>query len=132
VAGKLIVESRFPQVKKAAQDTMQRAQKVWSQVGVEEAERLAASQAANRGYDNLDISVEVVQGRGNTLALTPTADSLKWGDDPWWIRFFEYGTVFIPAMPFLRPAASRANKAYGLTVLNDLEKNIRKKASVKR
>jgi len=132
MAKRFLLEQHFPAVKKAASDTMQRAQKVWSQVGVEEGERLASSQGAARGYDNLDISVEVVNPHRNTVALSAEASSTKWGDDPWFLRFFEYGTVYIPAMPFLRPASRRANKAYVLTVVNDLEANIRRKASVRK
>ena len=51
---------------------------------------------------------------------------------PFFLRFFEFGSANIPAMPFLRPAARKANKVFVDYMGEELDGKIRRKARVRR
>ncbi len=125
------IQSNFPAVKKAGWETVQEARELWMEVGQETAQDKADSQAATRGY-NLSIGIGKERIGHQSARIFATGHSEKWGDDPWWTRFFEYGTVGIAPMPFIRPAARKANKAFVVAMGAHLEGKIRRKASVRR
>lgn len=126
MANKMTIESHFKAVREAAYETVQEARQVWMEVGQETAQGKVDSQAATRGY-NLSIGIGKEAIGFQSARIFTTVHSEKWGDDPWWTRFFEYGTASIPAMPFIRPGARKANKAF-LAVMGDrLEGKIRRR-----
>jgi HK97 gp10 family phage protein len=122
----MTIRSEFPAAKKAVWETVQEAREVWLEVGAQEAESKANSQAATRGYA-LQVGVDKERLGFQSARISAVTHTQKWGDDPWLLRFFEYGTVFIPAMPFMRPAARKANKAFLVKMGKDMEGKIRRK-----
>lgn len=127
----MTIQSNFPAVKRAAWETVQEARELWLEVGQETAQDKVDSQASTRGY-NLSIGIGKERLGFQSARIFTTAHSEKWGDDPWWTRFYEYGTVYIPAMPFIRPAARKANKAFVAKMGAQLEGKIRRKAAVRK
>lgn len=120
------IESSFPAVKKAGWETVQEAREVWLGVAQETAQAKVNDQAATRGYE-LQVGIEKDRIGQQSARIFTTAHSSKWGNDPWFLRFFEYGSVQIPAMPFMRPAGRKANKAFVAAMGSHLEGNIRKR-----
>jgi hypothetical protein len=125
------IRSEFPAVKKAAYETVREARTVWLSVAKETAEAKAADQAATRGYA-LQVGIKPELLGHQSARIIAVTHTKRWGDDPWILRLFEYGTVFIKAMPFIRPAARKANKAFVATMDGKLEGKIRRKAAVRR
>jgi hypothetical protein len=125
------IESSFPAVKKAGWETVQEAREVWLEVAEETAESRAESQGASRGYE-LQVGIGKERLGHQSARIFPVTHSSKWGDDPWFLRFFEYGSVQIPAMPFMRPAARKANKAFVAEMGDKLEGNIRRRTGRRR
>ena len=129
MAGKsrITIESKFHAVSKAGWETVAEAREVWLETGQSEAEQKVESQAATRGY-NLSIGIGKERIGHQSARIFTVAHSEKWGDDAWWTRFFEYGTVSIQPMPFIRPAARKANKAFLAVMGSQLEGKIRRKS----
>jgi hypothetical protein len=125
------IRSEFPAVKRAGWETVQASREIWKQTAKQIAEEKAESQGATRGYA-LQVGVESENIGHQSARIFPVTHTSKWGDDPWFLKFFEYGTTFIPAMPFMRPASRKANKAFVLAMGSQLEGRIRRKASVRR
>jgi hypothetical protein len=123
---RMTIQSDFPAVKKAGWETVQEAREVWLEVGQETADHKANDQAASRGYE-LQVGIEKERLGHQSARIFAATHSSKWGTDPWFLRFFEYGSVQIPAMPFMRPAARKANKAFVARMGSTLEGNIRKR-----
>jgi HK97 gp10 family phage protein len=118
------MRSEFPAVKKAAWETVQEAREEWKKEGKKVAEAKAQDAAATRGYA-LQIGVDVEDLGHQSARFFAVTHSEKWGDDPWFLRFFEYGTVHIQAMPFIRPARRKANKKFIEVMGDQLEGKIR-------
>ena len=94
------VESRFPAVKRAAWETVQSARALALDAGEEVANRKVEKVNDERGY-NLPkdtIGQEKIGFQSGKVFIG--------GKDEFWWRFFEYGTVHIPASPMIRPASS--------------------------
>ncbi len=128
MAGKpYVLASQFPAVKKAAWETVKEAREVWLDTAKETAQNKVSDQAATRGYD-LQVGIEKEYLGHQSARIFAATHSSRWGDDPWFLRFFEYGNVNIPAMPFMRPAQRKANKAFKEVMGDKLEGNIRKRA----
>ena len=121
------IRYEFKDVKKAGWETVQEAREVWLNSGAQEAEQRASNQAATRGY-NLQVGIDKERLGFQSARISAVTHTQKWGDDPWILRFFEYGTVQIPAMPFMRPAARKANKLFVAYMGRALEGNIRRKS----
>lgn len=121
------IESSFPAVKRAGWETVTKARETWLEVGAETAEKRANDQAASRGYE-LQVGVDKERIGHQSARISAVTHTSRWGDDPWLLRFFEYGTVHIAAMPFMRPAARKANKAFVAEMGDELEGNIRKRS----
>lgn len=121
------IESSFPAVKKAGWETVQQAREVWMDVAKETAQAKVSDQAATRGYE-LQVGIEAERIGFQSARIFPATYTSKWGDDPWFLRLFEYGAVHIPAMPFMRPGARKGNKAFRDYMGDQLEGNIRKRA----
>jgi hypothetical protein len=125
------IESNFPAVKRAGWESVQEAREVWLELGASEAESKAESQASTRGYA-LQVGIDKERIGHQSARISAFTHTERWGDDPWILRFFEYGTVNIRPMPFMRPAARKANKAFVAHLGTHLEGKIRRKASVRR
>lgn len=124
------VESRFHAAGKATRELAVRNREIWLDVGAETMEKRASDQAASRGYA-LQVGIDKERVGFQSARLTPVTHSEKWGDDPWFLRFFEFGTVHIGAMPFVRPGARKANKAYIAAWGKDWEGWVRRRARVR-
>jgi hypothetical protein len=123
---KLTIRHEFPAVKKAAHELVQQAREVWLETSAEEAERKAQSQAATRGYA-LQVGIDKERLGFQSARISAVTHSERHGDDPFFLRFFEYGTVFIQAMPFIRPGARKGNKAFLAIMGTQLEGKIRRR-----
>jgi hypothetical protein len=125
------IQSNFPAVKRAGWETVQEAREVWLETAQSTAEQKVENQAATRGYA-LQVGIGKERIGFQSARIFTTAHSERWGDDPFYLRFFEYGSAQIPAMPFIRPAARKANKAFVGAMGSMLEGKIRRKAGVRR
>ena len=121
----MVLEYRFDAAKRAAWETVQEAREVWLNSAASEAESRAANQAATRGYA-LQVGIDKERLGFQSARITAATHTERWGDDPWFLRFFEWGTVHIPAMPFIRPAARKANKLFVTYMGAGLEGKIRR------
>jgi HK97 gp10 family phage protein len=124
---RIVLRSEFPAVKEAAWETVQKAREEWLDVAARTAEEKAQSGAATHGYGGLQIGIEKEKIGHQSARIWPVTHSTKWGDDPWFLRFFEYGAVHITAMPFMRPAERKAKKAFLEVMGDDLEGTIRRR-----
>lgn len=116
------IESRFPAVKKAAHELANHARDVWKDVGEDTAEKYLERIDDTRGYElPIDIQSERVGFQ-----------SARFFYDPFYGRWFEYGTVRLPASPFMRPASRKARKAYVALMADDFEGWIRQRAGMRR
>ena len=119
------VESRFPAVKRAAYETVQLARMLALDAGEEVAHRKVEKLNDERGY-NLpedNIGQEKVGFQSGRVYIG--------GDDEFYWRFFEYGTVHITAFPMIRPAGKAMNTVYQATIIGNLGKEIERRAKVK-
>ena len=128
---RIIIESNFPAAKKVGWETVQEARELWKHTGSQSAEEKVMKDSATRGYA-LQVGVGSENVGHQSARFFPVTFSSRWGSDPWFLRFFEYGTVFIKAMPFVRPAARKADKAFVAAMGNRLEGTIRRRASVRK
>jgi len=122
-----VIQNNFPAVKEAAHELVQEARLAWIETGKQVSNKRFQNGAATRGY--------ALQGviEGETIGFQSAriyivGHSEKWGDDPWFFRFFEYGTVYITAMPFIRPGARAANKVFMAMMGTQLDRKIRMKS----
>ena len=120
------ITAEFKAVKEAGWEAVQEAREMWLEIGQETAESQAARKASTHGYA-LQVGVDKERLGFQSARIAAVTHTSKWGDDPWILRFFEYGTAFIPAMPFMRPAAAKANKAFVAHLGKNLEGKIRRK-----
>ena len=125
------IEGSFKAVKEAGWETAREAREIWLRTAEETAQHKVSDQAASRGYE-LQVGIEGERLGHQSARVFADTHSSKWGNDPWFLRFFEYGSVTIPAMPFMRPAARKANKAFVAAMGDHLEGNIRKRSRVRR
>jgi len=128
---KVTIRSNFPAVKRAGWESVQEARELWIREGKTTAESKAMNDAATRGYA-LQVGVEGERIGFQSARIFPVTHSRLWGDDPWFLRFFEFGTVFIKAMPFMRPAARKANKLFVAHLGRNLEGKISRRAGIRR
>lgn len=121
MAPKMKLVSNFPAVKKASHDAIKNARDLAINAAEGEAEKRLERVDDTRGYElPIDIKQEH-QGLGGKIEYAP-----------WYGRFFEYGTVYIPASPFMRPAHRKMRKVFKDTMADDFEGFVRKKARVRR
>ena len=123
------VETHFRPVKEAMYETVQYARQLALSEGKAVANNKLASGTTRRGYEDLGSSLRVENeniGFQSGRIFVET-QSEKWGDDPFWARYFEYGTVHLPAMPFIRPGARAMNKTFLGVMGKDFEGFIRRK-----
>ena len=97
-----VLISRFPAAVAAAHATVRHARDMALNAGEAEAEKRLERIDDTRGYE---LPIDIGQA-------TLGHQSGKIFYDQWYGRFFEYGTVHIPAASFMRPAHRRMRKVF--------------------
>jgi hypothetical protein len=124
LANKTKLISRFPAAKEAAYETVQVARELALAAGKETAIRKVQALNDQRGY-NLpedEIGKENIGFQSGRVFIG--------GSDEFWWRFFEYGTVYIPAFPMIRPAHRVMRKIFLAEMEGTLQKFISRRARV--
>jgi HK97 gp10 family phage protein len=99
---KVRLESRFPAAKAAAHALVRHSRDLALNAGEAEAEKRLERIDDTRGYDlPIDVEQETIGHQSGRIYY-----------EPWYGRFFEYGTVRISAAPFMRPAHRRMRKVF--------------------
>ena len=114
------LESKFPEVKRAGRDATKEAIRLAVNAGEGEAEKRLERVDDTRGYE---LPIDVKSETGD--------DDGKIVYEPFYGKWFEYGTVRIPAAPFMRPAHSKMRKVFKQTMADDFEGWVRKRARVR-
>lgn len=118
----LRITSNFKAAKEAGWETARLARKRALDAGEAEAETRLERIDDTRGYDlPIDVGQENIGFQSGKIFY-----------EPWFGRFFEYGTVRIPAAPFMRPAHRKMRKVFVETMATDLSVFIRARAGVRR
>lgn len=118
---RLRIESRFPAVKQAAYEAVRAARDNALNVGEGEAERRLERIDDTKGYDlPIDVGQETLGHQSGRIFY-----------EPWYGRFFEYGTVFIDATPFMRPASRKMRKRFIDDMAGDFEGWVRRKTRMR-
>jgi HK97 gp10 family phage protein len=115
------LESNFAEVKKAAGDTVDQAVRLALNVGEGEAEKRLERIDDTRGYE---LPIDIVQQKwrnGGKIIY-----------EPFYGRWFEYGTVRIPAAPFMRPAHRKMRKVFVGVLSDSFDGWVRRRARVRR
>lgn len=108
--------SNFPAVKEAGHDAVRKARDDALNVGEGEAEKRLERIDDTKGYDlPIDIQQETTGFQSGRIFY-----------EPWYGRFFEYGTVHIAASPFMRPAHRKMRKEFLEKVGDHVEKFTRR------
>jgi hypothetical protein len=116
------LESRFPAVKVAAHDAVRRSRDLALNAGEGEAEKRLERIDDDRGYElPIDVKQENIGFQSGRIYY-----------EPFYGKWFEYGTVRIPAAPFMRPAHRKMRKVFKDTMADDFEGFVRRKARVRR
>jgi HK97 gp10 family phage protein len=116
------LESRFPAAKAAAHDAVRHARDLALNAGEGEAEKRLERIDDDRGYElPIDVKQENIGFQSGKIYY-----------EPWYGRFFEYGTVRIPAAPFMRPAHRKMRKTFIEEMDDNFEGWVRRKARVRR
>ena len=111
------MESRFPAVKKGMYEAVQHARDRALDEGEHEAENRLDRANDSRGY-NLPSDIEQKKtGFQSGKIVYPE----------WTGRFFEYGTIHIAPMPFMRPAHRKMRKTFLDELGDNAPKFIRRK-----
>lgn len=114
---KMKLESRFPAVKAGAHDAVRAARTLALNAGEGEAEKRLERIDDTRGYElPIDIGQENLGFQSGRIFYTP-----------WYGKFFEYGTVRIPAAPFMRPAHRKMRKTFLVAMDGTVEKFIKRR-----
>lgn len=117
---RLVLESRFPAVKRAAGDFLEHAVKKALDEGEHEAERRLERINDSHGY-NLPTEVEQARSRLDGRIMYR----------PFFGRWFEYGAVQLLATPFMRPAHRKMRKRFKDEMGDNFEGFVRRRARVK-
>jgi HK97 gp10 family phage protein len=114
--------SKIPQVKDSMHDAVRVAVDLALNVGEGEAEKRLERIDDTRGYElPIDIGQDkTAGGMGGKIFY-----------EPWYGRFFEFGTVRIPAASFMRPANRKMRKAFLATMPETFEGFVKRRARVR-
>jgi HK97 gp10 family phage protein len=119
---KVTLRSNFPAVKKAGHEVVAMARDLALNVGEGEAEKRLERIDDTRGYDlPIDIKQEKLGFQSGRIYY-----------EPWYGRFFEYGTAHIPAASFMRPAHRKMRKVFIGAMGTHFEGWVRRRAGVRR
>lgn len=105
MASKLHLKSNMRKAVREVHEGLDELIDEWQDVGLGTAQEKLTGQEGQRGY--------------NLQELYDSLDAEKRGElnaaivvGAWYAHFFEYGTVFISPLPFLRPAKRKADKTF--------------------
>jgi HK97 gp10 family phage protein len=119
---KVKLVSNFPAVKKAGTEFVRKAVDDALEQGQQTANQRIERNDARRDYNlPADVNQERVGFQSGKITY-----------DHWWGRFFEYGTVFIPAVPFMRPAHRVMRKTFIGMMGSEFEGWVKRRAGVRR
>lgn len=126
MASRMILRSNFRACIPAAKDGLGDAVDKWQETGEDEARNALTKKEAQRGY-SLDTLYDSIKGEkdGDLQA--------HYGTDVFYARFFEYGSyggAGIEPMPFIRPAKTKADKAFKAEAGTSVERAIRRRAGM--
>ena len=118
---RVTLRSNFPEVKRAGKKAVDQAVDEATAVGVEETQ----TRLGRTGYDDDPFVVRRKNFGGGEggMIFVPS--------EKWYYRFREYGTVFLPAKPFMRPAHRKMRKEF-LEKVGDHVDAFTRKAQVRR
>lgn len=117
---KLKLVSRFPAAKEGAYDAVKNARRLALNAGEGEAEKRLERLDDTRGYElPIDVDQENIGHQSGRIFY-----------DNWYGKFFEYGTTYIPASPFMRPASRKMRKVFLAEMGDKLEGFIGRRARV--
>lgn len=112
------IENRFPAAKEAMWDAVRAARDNALGEGEHEAERRLERANDSRSYElEIDVQQEKTGFQSGRIVYVP-----------FYGRWFEYGTVHIAAMPFMRPAARKMWKRFVSDLGDEAPKRIRRRA----
>ena len=119
------VESNFLAVKEAGWECAARARDLALAAGKETAIRKVQQLNDQRGYNLPEdqIDSEKIGFQSGRVYIG--------SDEEFWWRFFEYGTVYWPAFPMIRPASRVMRKVFVGELGGHLDGFIRRRASVR-
>ena len=124
MASKMIVRSNFRAAKEGAREGLGVAVEAWKEETESQAKNILSRREAQRGY-SLDTLYASIQGEANLALLTAHVAT-----EPFYSHFFEYGTIYIEPLPFLRPAKSKGDKAFLAVAGASVSRAIRTRAAI--
>lgn len=116
------LESRFPQAKKAGHQAVAKYVSEAVTDGAEEAQARLGRVRDTKGYDLDPFAVRrklFDGGEDGGMVFVPS--------EKWFYRFFEYGTVFIGASAFMRPAHRKMRAKFLLLMGKDFDGFIKRR-----
>lgn len=115
------LESRFPQAKHATHQAVAKAVEDAVVDGQEEAQKRIGRVRDTKGYDlnPFEIRRKLFDGGQDGGMVFVTSDK-------WFYRFFEWGTVYINASPFMRPAHRKMRQRF-LKEMPEIEGFVRRR-----
>jgi HK97 gp10 family phage protein len=116
------LESKIPQVKDSMHDAVRVAVDLALNTGEGEAEKRLERIDDTRGYE---LPIDIGQDKS---AAGMTGRIFY---EPWYGRFFEYGTARIQAGPFMRPANRKMRKQFLETMGPTFEGFVKRRARVR-
>ena len=121
MASKVKLSSNFRTAIKAGDDAVEHAISEGTDAMDNEASKRISRAAEQRGYelDMADLSKEK-SGKDGSITM-----------EQWWWRFFEFGTVYIQAIPALGPGHRKGRKVVKDILEDDFEGWIRRKAGMR-
>jgi hypothetical protein len=119
---KIKLESNFRTVVKASNESIALGVREAVDEGQETAATRLDTQAGRRGYDLQGSDVDKQSGLKDGKISYPH----------FYGRWFEYGTVRIAAMPFIRPGHRKMRKVFIAHMGTDFEKWINRRAGIRR
>jgi hypothetical protein len=114
--------SRIPQVKDSMHDAVRVATELALNVGEGEAEKRLERVNDQRGYE-LEIDI------GQDKSASGMTGKIFY--EPFYGKWFEYGTVRIPAASFMRPAHRKMRKTFLATMPDTFEGFVKRRARVR-
>jgi HK97 gp10 family phage protein len=119
---KVVLRSNFPAVKKAKTEFVRYAVDAALVVGENTANQRIERNDARKDYN---LPADVDKSR-----IGFQSGKIEYGH--WWGRFFEYGTVYIPAVPFMRPAHRLMRKTFIGLMGKEFDGWVKRRAGVRR
>jgi HK97 gp10 family phage protein len=116
------LESKIPQVKDSMHDAVRVAVELALNTGEGEAEKRLERIDDTRGYE---LPIDIGQDKSDA-GMTG-----KIFYEPWYGKFFEYGTVRIQAGPFMRPANRKMRKQFLETMGPTFDGFVKRRARVR-